>query len=345
MTDQVKLQTRQRRIIAFWLFSIAFMVFIMVVLGGVTRLTHSGLSMVEWHPITGWLPPMNDKEWMVVFKKYQSFPEFREVNSHMSVPEFKGIFWLEFLHRLWGRLIGIAFFIPFVFFIIKGWVHGGQITTLFLLLVLGGLQGAMGWFMVKSGLVDHPDVSQYRLAAHLILALFIYASLLWCGLSYWGAEHSSKAELLRLRRFSVVLVVLVFVTAFSGALVAGLDAGLIYNTFPLMEGQLIPDGLFEQSPFYMNFFENLMTVQYDHRILAILTFFGVLFFWILAKKHETQGFHIRPINCLFTAVFGQVILGVLTLLFVVPVSLGALHQAGVLVVLGTAIWTMYFLKN
>ena len=284
MTNQKELQSRHRRIIALWLFGVAFMVFIMVVLGGVTRLTHSGLSMVEWHPITGWLPPSSDSEWIQMFKKYQSSPEFHEVNSHMTVFEFKGIFWLEFLHRLWGRIIGVAFFFPFILFIIKGWVRGVQILPLLVLLVLGGLQGVMGWFMVKSGLVDRPDVSQYRLAAHLILALIIYASLLWSGFNYWGAKQSTKVELLKLRHFSVAFVALVFVTAFSGALVAGLDAGLSYNTFPLMDGHLIPDGLFEQSPFYMNFFENVLTVQYDHRILAILTFCGALYFWSIAKK-------------------------------------------------------------
>ena len=345
MTDQAQLELHRKRIIALWLFGVAFMVFIMVVLGGFTRLTHSGLSMVEWHPITGWLPPLNDEEWMQIFKKYQSFPEFQEVNSYMSVSEFKGIFWLEFLHRLWGRVIGVAFFFPFLYFIIKGWVRGAQISALLVLLVLGGLQGGMGWFMVKSGLVDRPDVSQYRLAAHLLLALIIYASLLWFGLNYWGAQQSTIAKLLKLRRFSVIFVALVFVTAFSGALVAGLDAGLSYNTFPLMDGHLIPDGLFEKAPFYLNFFENVITVQFDHRILAVLTFCGALYFWFRAKKHATPEFHILPINCLFAAVCGQIILGILTLLLVVPVSLGALHQAGALVVLGTAIWTMHFLKS
>jgi cytochrome c oxidase assembly protein subunit 15 len=345
MADKAELELRQRRIVALWLFGIAFMVFIMVLLGGVTRLTHSGLSMVEWHPITGWLPPLNDKDWMRIFTKYQSFPEFRIVNNHMTVSEFKDIFWLEFLHRLWGRLIGVTFFLPFAFFVIKGWVRGAQILTLLVLLVLGAGQGVMGWFMVKSGLVDRPDVSQYRLAAHLILALIIYASLLWCGLNYLGAKQSTKDELLKLRYFSVTFVALVFVTAFSGALVAGLDAGLSFNTFPLMDGSLIPDGLFEKSPFYLNFFENLMTVQYDHRALAILTFCGATYFWFIAKMHATPEYQIRPINCLFAAVCGQVIIGILTLLFIVPVSLGALHQAGALVVLGTAIWTMHFLKK
>ena len=345
MTDQTKLQSRHRRIIALWLFVVASMVFVMVVLGGVTRLTHSGLSMVEWHPITGWLPPFNDTEWERIFKKYQFFPEFLVVNNQMTMSEFKGIFWLEFLHRLWGRLIGVAFFLPFVFFIIKGWVRGAQILPLLVLFVLGGLQGGMGWFMVKSGLVDRPDVSQYRLAVHLILALIIYASLIWYGLNYWGMQQRTKIELLKLRNFSVAFVALIFVTAFSGALVAGLDAGLSYNTFPLMDGHLIPDGLFEQTPFYINFFENRMTVQYDHRVLAILTLFGASYFFFIARKYATLECYIRPIIYLFAAVCGQAILGVSTLLLVVPVYLGALHQAGALVVLGIAIWTMHFLKT
>jgi cytochrome c oxidase assembly protein subunit 15 len=345
MIDQVELQLRHRYIIALWLFGVAFMVFIMVVLGGVTRLTHSGLSMVEWHPITGWLPPLNDIEWERIFREYQSFPEFLKVNNNMSVSEFKGIFWLEYLHRLWGRLIGVAFFFPFVFFLIRGWVRGAQIIPLLALLVLGGLQGGMGWFMVKSGLVDHPDVSQYHLAAHLTLALLIYTSLLWYGLFFFGAQQSLNPKLQRLRRFSVAFVALVFATASSGALVAGLDAGLSYNTFPLMDGQLIPDGLFVQSPFYMNFFENLITVQFDHRVLAFLTLCGALYFWFKAKKYAALECDVRPITYLFAAVCCQVMLGALTLFLVVPVPLAALHQAGVLVVLGIATWTMYFLQN
>ena len=282
MIDQEKLKLRHRHTIALWLFGVACMVFIMVVLGGVTRLTHSGLSMVEWHPITGWLPPLNDTEWRRIFGEYQSFPEFLKANNNMTVSKFKDIFWLEYLHRLWGRLIGVAFFFPFVFFLIKGWVRGAQVLPLLVLLVLGGLQGGMGWFMVKSGLVDRPDVSQYRLAAHLVLALVIYASLLWYGLDLWGAQQSTNSKLLRLRHFSIAFVALVFVTAFSGALVAGLDAGLSYNTFPLMDGHLIPDGLFVQSPFYINFFENLITVQFDHRVLALLILCGALYFWLIA---------------------------------------------------------------
>lgn len=345
MADQNSLQSHQGRIIAWWLFAVAFMVFIMVVLGGMTRLTHSGLSMVEWRPITGWLPPFSDTEWMRVFEKYQSFPEFQKVNADMTVTEFKGIFWLEFLHRLWGRLIGLAFFLPFVFFLTKGWVRGSQIITLLGLFVLGGVQGGMGWFMVKSGLVDRPDVSQYRLAAHLILAFIIYALLLWCGLNFWGAKQSKNKALLELRRLSWGLVILVFITTFSGALVAGLDAGLSYNTFPLMDGDLIPDGLFEQSPAYINFFENPITVQFDHRVLAIISFCMVMYFWFLAQSIVGNEGQMGPIHWLFAAVCGQVMLGISTLILVVPVTLGALHQAGALVVLSMAIWTTHHLKK
>ena len=345
MADQNSLQSRQGRIIAWWLFAVAFMVFVMVVLGGLTRLTHSGLSMVEWRPITGWLPPFSDTEWMRVFEKYQSFPEFQKVNVDMTVTEFKGIFWLEFLHRLWGRLIGLAFFLPFVFFLTKGWIRGSQITTLLGLFVLGGMQGGMGWFMVKSGLVDRPDVSQYRLAAHLILAFIIYASLLWCGLNFWGAKQSKNKALLELRRLSWGLVTLVFITTFSGALVAGLDAGLSYNTFPLMDGDLIPDGLFEQSPAYINFFENPITVQFDHRVLAIISFCMVIYFWFLAQSIVGNEAPMGPIHWLFAAVCGQVMLGISTLILVVPVTLGALHQAGALIVLSLAIWTTHYLKK
>ena len=345
MTDQTSPQSTNDQLIALWLFAIALMVFIMVVLGGVTRLTESGLSMVEWRPVTGWLPPLSDTEWLRVFEKYQVSPEFKKINSDMTVSEFKGIFWLEYLHRLWGRLIGIAFFVPFVFFLIKGWVQARQIVVLSSLFVLGGLQGGMGWFMVKSGLVDRPDVSQYRLAAHLILALIIYGWLIWCGLSFWQGQQDKSSLFPSLRRYSLCVVGLVFVTAFSGALVAGLDAGLSYNTFPLMDGELIPDGLFSLSPFYLNFFENRLTVQFDHRVMAIVTFASILHFWMVAKKTASPVISIRPIHWLAVIACLQVGLGISTLLLVVPITLGALHQAGALVLLGVAVWSAYHLQK
>ena len=333
---------RQRRHwIAAWLFVMAAMVFAMVVLGGVTRLTHSGLSMVEWRPVTGWLPPLAEAEWQAVFDKYKQFPEYKEINAGMTLAEFKGIFWLEFLHRLWGRIIGLAFFLPFVFFLAKGWVGRPLAWRLALLFVLGGLQGGMGWFMVKSGLVDRPDVSQYRLAAHLCLAIVIYGLLLWTAFGL-RLEPEPVAERLRgLRRGAGFLTAWIFLTIFSGALVAGLDAGLTFNTFPLMDGDFVPDGAFEMTPLYLNFFENIATVQFDHRILAELTFVATLAFWWLARRRGVDGRRRSAVNALAAVAVAQVCLGIATLLTVVPVSLGALHQAGAVVFFGCAVWVFW----
>lgn len=321
------------------------MVFAMVVLGGVTRLTESGLSMVEWRPVTGWLPPMSDSLWAETFAKYRQFPEYQEKNLGMTLAEFKGIFWLEFLHRLWGRVIGLAFFLPFIFFLVKGWIRGRLVGHMITLLVLGALQGGMGWFMVKSGLVDQPDVSQYRLAAHLCLALLIYGYLIWVALSLRANGPMSSTLTTGVKRGSLWLMGLIFITAFSGALVAGLDAGLTYNTFPLMDGSLVPRGLLSMSPWYLNFFESILTVQFDHRVLAITTFASVTLMWFSARKSSLSVNQSRAVNFLFAMVFVQVGLGITTLLLVVPVSLGALHQAGAVILLGCSVWTAHAFRN
>lgn len=344
MTSQTSTDVSHNRIISYWLFLVAAMVFAMVVLGGVTRLTGSGLSMVEWHPVTGWLPPFADADWQRIFRLYQETPEFREVNSDMTVAEFKGIFWLEFLHRLWGRLIGIAYFVPFLFFLTKGWVRGRRAWVLAAMLVLGGAQGALGWFMVKSGLVDRPDVSQYRLAAHLILAMVIYAGLIWTGLRFLKGRTFDRVGLSRLRNYSRWVVVFVFVTAFSGALVAGLNAGLSYNTFPLMDGEWIPSGGLERQPIYLNFFENPITVQFDHRVLAMFTFGLICCFWVSAVNATSSDFFRPAVYALGVMACFQVVLGVSTLLLVVPFALAALHQAGAVLLLGFATWSAFELQ-
>lgn len=344
MTIQSISDAAQNRKIAYWLFSVAAMVFAMVVLGGVTRLTDSGLSMVEWRPLTGWLPPFADAEWNRIFAMYQETPEFREVNSDMTVDEFKGIFWLEFLHRLWGRLIGVVYFVPFIFFLFKGWVRGRRAVILTALLVLGGAQGGLGWFMVKSGLVDRPDVSQYRLAAHLLLAMVIYAWLIWMGLRFLKGPTGQREGLSTLRAYSRWVVIFVFLTAFSGALVAGLDAGLAYNTFPLMDGDWIPAGIFDMRPLYLNFFENHVTVQFDHRLLAIATFVLICSFWVATINSTSQGFSRIAVNGLGVMACMQVTLGISTLLLVVPIVLAALHQAGAVLLLGFATWAAFELQ-
>lgn len=343
-------QERARaRIMAYWLFTVAGMVLVMVLLGGLTRLTHSGLSMVEWKLFTGWIPPMNDEDWKTLFAKYQQFPEFHKKNPTMDVEGFKGIFWLEFIHRVWGRLLGFAFFIPFAIFLVRSWVRPSQalfwkLTGLF---VLGGMQGVMGWFMVISGMIDQPDVSQYRLTAHFSLALVIIAALLWVGMGLlqkapFDRAHQDSGGLVTASKWVFALI---FITAVSGGFVAGTDAGFAYNTFPLMAGELIPSDLFVYDPWYLAPFEDIVTVQFDHRLLAESTFVVVLFFWFKAR-----GRHLHPrtqtaLNALALMVLVQVALGISTLVLGVPVALGSLHQMGAVVLMSIALWCVHQLRG
>ena len=334
---------RQNTLIATWLYIVAGMVLAMIVLGGVTRLTHSGLSMVEWRPISGWLPPLSETEWRAAFESYKAFPEYKEMNEGMTLRGFKGIFWLEFLHRLWGRIIGVVFLLPFLIFVLRGWVDrtlGARLAGLF---VLGAMQGVLGWYMVKSGLVDRPDVSQYRLAAHLCLALAIIMALIWVarGLNLASRQTWENPDIngvKGLRWAALSLLALIFLTAFSGALVAGLDAGLTYNTFPLMDGEWIPNGMYDMQPTYLNLFENVTTVQFDHRVLAVTTFISIVAFWIVTRRHDLAGSAALSVHVMLGGVLLQVTLGIITLLLVVPVVAAALHQAVAVILLSAATW-------
>ena len=348
MNTSPALETMRAKVMARWLFSVAGMVLFMVILGGLTRLTHSGLSITEWKLFTGWIPPLNDADWADLFAKYQQSPEFHAMNPDMDVHGFKGIFWLEFVHRAWGRLLGFAFFLPFVFFMVRGWVRVSEplFWKLTGLLVLGGMQGVMGWFMVMSGLVDRPDVSQYRLTAHFGLALVIVAALLWVGMSllHKHAHDSHHQDAGGLSLAVKGLFAFVFVTALSGGFVAGLDAGFAYNTFPLMDDALIPGGLFDYAPWFMAPFEDITTVQFDHRLLAETTFVLVMIFWFKAR-----GRHLHPrthlsIHAFAVMAWVQVLLGVATLLLVVPVSLASLHQVGAVVLMSAALWCAHELR-
>lgn len=322
------------RIIGIWLLCICCMVFAMVVLGGFTRLTESGLSMTGWRPVTGWLPPLSVDEWQAHFDAYRNSPEYQKINAGMSLSEYKEIFWLEYLHRLWGRIIGIAFAIPFAFFALKGWVSRELGLRLGFLLVLGGLQGVIGWWMVKSGLIDRPDVSQYRLATHLLMAFLIIGFALWLALDLLKSDRVVVSD--HLRRLSTVVVGLLFVTVLSGALVAGLNAGMIYNTFPLMQGQIFPPEGFAMSPWYANFFEDLATVQFQHRFLALSSAALVIATWWVSRRltHEIR----TRANFMLGIVLLQVTMGISTLLLAVPIGLAAAHQAGAVVLLVSAIW-------
>jgi len=339
-------QTDRRRIIGYWLMLMCLMVFAMVVLGGVTRLTHSGLSMVEWKPITGWLPPLTDAEWAETFAKYQQSPEYQKVNKGMSVDEFKSIFWFEFIHRVWGRLIGVAFFFPALFFVVKGWAGRALMPKLALMFVLGGLQGVLGWYMVKSGLVDRPDVSQYRLTAHLGMALLVYGYMFWVALGLIFPPRAEQAARSGSGGgFAAFLVGFVFLTLLSGGFVAGLDAGFAYNTFPLMDGGLWPDDFFSMQPWWINMFEHIPTVQFDHRLLAESVFVLVLVFWWRHRGSAATPRAGMAVNVLLLAMLVQVGLGIATLLLVVPVSIAAIHQAGAVVLLSAALWATFELRQ
>ncbi|MFH1804934.1 MAG: COX15/CtaA family protein [Pseudomonadota bacterium] len=329
------------RSVAVWLFVCSAMVFIMVVIGGLTRLTESGLSIVEWRPFTGILPPLNEADWHSLYLQYSQYPEFQKINAWMSVDDFKNIFWLEYIHRLWGRLIGVVFFVPFVWFLVKGHLDRTTKWKLWGLFVLGGLQGAMGWYMVMSGLVDRPDVSQYRLTAHFGLALIIFIALLWVGLQQYAPRPLATVASKR----GWMVLGLIVITALSGGFVAGINAGHIYNTFPLMDGQIIPDGLFVYDPTWLAPFEDHMTVQWDHRWLAKITFAAVLLFWWRAGKwHLTRDQSIAT-HLALTAACLQVTLGISTLLSVVWLPLGVAHQAGAVALVTAMVYAVYKLSE
>jgi cytochrome c oxidase assembly protein subunit 15 len=333
------------RSIAVWLLACCALVFAMVVVGGVTRLTHSGLSIVEWQPIVGTIPPLDEKAWHEAFLKYQQTPEFRQVNPEMNLAGFKRIFWWEYFHRLLGRLIGAAFLLPLLWFAARGKIPRALTWKLGAVFALGALQGAMGWYMVQSGLVDDPRVSQYRLTAHLGMALLIYAAMLWIALDLLlprgpGTNASTPGS----RRFAFALAALVFVMALSGGFVAGIRAGLAYNSFPLMNGHLVPPGMFVIEPWYLNFFSNMATVQFDHRLIAWLLAFLVPWFWLRVRRSGAPRRARLAADLLLAALALQIALGIATLLFVVPVPLAAAHQAGALLVFSASLFVAHSLK-
>jgi cytochrome c oxidase assembly protein subunit 15 len=328
-----------RRAIAWWLVVCAGLVFAMVVLGGATRLTESGLSMVEWKPLHV-LPPLNEAQWSEEFDAYKTSPEYRLKNAGMSLDDFKTIYWFEYSHRLWGRLIGFAFAIPLVWFVAKGAVDRPLLWKLGGLFVLGGAQGALGWFMVASGLVDNPDVSQYRLAAHLTLAFTVYGLIVWVALDLFAQDRSDPPPVQRdalVAKLSAVLPFYALVVIAAGAFVAGINAGLIYNTFPLMDGQVIPEALYSMAPWYLSAFEDATTVQFNHRVLAIVLVALVSVLWWRGRA-IVAGPSRNALNGLMLMTVAQAALGISTLVLQVPLLLALAHQAGALVLLTFAIW-------
>ncbi len=335
-----------RRAIAIWLLVCCAMIFVMVVLGGLTRLTHSGLSMVEWKPLTGFLPPLTAAEWQAAFDNYRQYPEYRKLNLGMTLAEFKSIFWLEFLHRLWGRAIGVVFLAPFLYFLFRRRIDRQLGAKLVAMFVLGGLQGVLGWYMVKSGLVDRPDVSQYRLAAHLGAAFLIYGYIFWVALGLLSPKTApGGGRRAALRRLAFWFAVLIVVTVLSGALVAGLDAGFAYNTFPLMDGRLVPHGVLAMEPLVANFFDNAITVQFDHRVLAIAAAVFAVVLWLMARRSPLGGRAALAFDVMLMAVAVQVALGIATLLTVVALPLAAAHQAGAMVLFTAVLWVVHELRG
>ena len=336
-----------RRQVAAWLLACCALVFAMVVVGGVTRLTRSGLSIVEWKPLMGAIPPLTQADWQPLFDAYQQTPEYLQVNQGMSLEQFKGIFWWEYFHRLLGRLIGLAFFLPLVFFIATRKVERALIPRLVAIFLLGGLQGAVGWWMVASGLLDDPRVSHVRLSIHLGLAFLIFAAMLWTALDLLsdGRPAPANPARARLARHAVWLSGLLFVMALSGGLVAGTRAGYAYNTFPLMNGHVFPPEYFMLEPWWQNFLHNMATVQFNHRLIAWALFLLIPALWLATRRVRLPG-NARLASNLLLAMLGvQLALGIATLLKGVPVALGASHQAGALLLFAVSLWNAHALRR
>ncbi len=336
----------RQRILAYWLFAMCVMVYVMVLIGGFTRLTYAGLSIVEWKPLTGWLPPLTHDQWEAAFADYQRFPEYREINAGMTLDDFRTIFLIEYFHRLWGRVIGVVFLVPFVFFFARGWIDKRLLPKLLFMFVLGGLQGGLGWYMVKSGLIDEPDVSAYRLTAHLALAVAILGYMLWVAMGLLvPASEAAPVTTAGRRRVAWGVVGLVFTTLLSGGLVAGNNAGFAYNTFPTMDGEWIPTELFALDPLWINFFEDVTTLQFDHRLLALATVTVVLAFWAWARGVGLRWRTRLSIDVLAMTVLIQAALGISTLLLIVPLPLALLHQAGAVALFSTALWAAFEMRR
>ena len=322
------LQTIYRKQVVTWLTICGLLVFCMIIVGGATRLTHSGLSIVEWEPIVGTIPPITQADWNQVFDEYKGSPEYQLVNFGMSLDEFKVIFWWEYFHRLLGRLIGLVFFLPFVYFLIRRRLNSELTTRLLGIFALGGLQGGMGWYMVASGLVDDPNVSQYRLTAHLGIAFLIFGAIAWTALSViYPSKTNISPPVRSMYKLSVTINIVIFLMVLSGGFVAGLRAGLIYNTFPLMGDNFIPPDLFALTPVWSNFFENMITVQFDHRVIAYILAVLIPIFWFRLLRRDVSIRTKSLSSLLLGLLVVQMTLGVSTLMLHVPTVLGVAHQA------------------
>lgn len=337
METTTEKQRKSRPAIRLWLYFTATLIFAMVIVGGATRLTESGLSITEWLPLLGAIPPLNEADWLAAFEKYKQIPQYQTINKGMTLTEFEFIYWWEWSHRFLGRFIGVAFALPAIYFWLTGRLERSLKPKVVALFVLGGLQGALGWFMVKSGLVDRVDVSQYRLAAHLTLAVVIYAAMLWVA---FGIGAGKRTPLnVPYGPMTIAIIGLILLQIALGGFVAGLDAGHGYNTWPLMDGALIPDGLAAMSPWWKNLFENALTVQFNHRLLAYIV---VLVIFIHAARQMTGECRAgSSALVLLLLIFLQMAIGIATLLMHVPISVALVHQGGALFVLAAALWHLH----
>ena len=335
---------RYDRQVAGWLLICAAVILGMILLGGVTRLTGSGLSMVEWKPLMGVIPPLSEQAWLETFQKYQQYPEYQKVNRGMTLGDFKSIFLFEYLHRVLGRLIGVLFLFPMLYFTFRHRIRPGLMPRLLILFFLGGCQGLLGWYMVKSGMVDNPRVSQYRLTAHLGLAVAIYAYMLWLAFDLLYARAGGVTAGHRpYARWSLLLVGLVYLMILSGGLVAGTRAGYAYSTWPLMGDTFIPRGLYAGTPAWLDMFEDITTVQFNHRMFAYLLVLLISVFAALVYRSGVTARGRLAVCLLVVAMLMQVALGISTLLFHVPVALAAAHQGGAMVLLTTTLFASHVL--
>ncbi|APY09696.1 heme A synthase [Winogradskyella sp. J14-2] len=332
---------KDNKAVIYWLLTGCFLIFIMVIVGGITRLTHSGLSISNYKLISGVIPPMNEIEWNEAFDLYKQYPEYQKLNYGMSLEEFKDIYFWEWIHRVIGRFIGLVFIIPFIYFLIRKQLTKSTTKKAIVLLIMGGFQGFLGWYMVKSGLVDRPDVSHYRLAAHLTTAFLTFAYTFWVALDL--IFPSKKAIDTKLRNFIRLGLVVLIIQIIYGAFVAGLDAGWIHNHWPFMnEGKLMHETVYtELNPTYLNFIEGKSGVQFMHRTLAYVVVIFILTIWYKATRNDLSKWQTKGVNSLLIVVGIQFLLGVLTLLLAVPVWLGVLHQVVAFILLSCMVFTLH----
>lgn len=334
--DEADSGARQLARVRLWLWGVAVLIFAMVIVGGATRLTESGLSIVEWKPVTGTIPPLTAEQWSEAFEAYKTIPQYRELNRGMTLGEFKTIFWWEWGHRLLGRVIGVAFLLPFLWFMWRGGLPSALRRRLWIIFGLGALQGAVGWWMVASGLADRIEVSQYRLATHLVLAVIIFMAIIWTAerLVDRPGEEASR----RMRAEAALLVLVTLVQIYLGALVAGLRAGLVYNTWPQIGDALIPEAerLWFETPWWRNLFENSLTVQFNHRMVAYALLVFAIWHAIGAGRGGLEPGGVRRARLIAAIVGIQLVFGVLTLIWMVPIAVALAHQGVALVVIAAA---------